>query len=126
MLGKPYQITFSKLLAKDNAPAAAPAPEDFGGGGPSSLIDETGLYDDLNQRGFFCSELVATAYKALGVLPPERPASGYWPVTFGERASAQLTLLHGARFGEEVPVEFETPAVGDTLTRTRSGLWKHY
>lgn len=64
-------------------------------------------------QGFFCSELVAHAYQAMGVLPAEiRPASGYWPVDFGEEARRPLPFVAGIRWGDEVPIEFTTPACG--------------
>ena len=50
-----------------------------------------------------------TCHQALGVLPAERPACGYWPVDFGE--AAKLTLVEGASFGPEVPIDFSTAAV---------------
>jgi hypothetical protein len=66
------------------------------------------------ERGFFCSELVAHAYQAIGVLPVEgRPASGYWPVHFGEDAKHALPLTGGVSLGAEVPIEFTTPAVDE-------------
>ena len=49
--------------------------------------------------------------QALGVLPPERPASGYWPVDFGEAATTDLPLVEGASLGQEIPIDFHTPAV---------------
>ena len=61
------------------------APEDAGAGSSRSVPEA------CDPRGFFCSELVADAYQALGVLPPERPASGYWPVDFGEAAGGVPT-----------------------------------
>ena len=53
----------------------------------------------------------AHAYQALGVLPPERPAAGFWPVDFGEAPRKELPLLLDARLGDEIPIEFTTPAV---------------
>ena len=66
-------------------------------------------------KGFFCSELAAHAYKALGVLPAERPACGYWPVDFGEAACGQLPLMAGASLGPELPIDWHTPGV-DTIS----------
>lgn len=33
-------------------------------------------------KTYFCSELVASAYKCLGILPKEIAACQYWPGTF--------------------------------------------
>ena len=54
-------------------------------------------------QGFFCSELVGDAWKTLGVLPSEHPASGYWPVDFG---ASQKLPLHEASLGEELSIDF--------------------
>ena len=43
--------------------------------------------------------------------PARRPASGYWPVDFAEASAGKLTLVGGASFGEELPIEWSTPAV---------------
>ena len=61
--------------------------------------------------GFFCSELAAHCYQALGVLSHERPALDYWPVSFGEAASKPLPMLQAAHFGNEILIDFDTPAV---------------
>ena len=92
VLGKPYHLSVSKL-AKGGTPAEEGAPAD-------------------GETGFFCSELVAHAYKTLGLLPDERPAAGYWPVDFGE--ASKLALQRGATLGEEQFIDFRRPGV-DTL-----------
>jgi len=56
---------------------------------------------------FFCSELVAAAYKAMGVLEPSRNCNMYIPGDFsttGDPARA-ATLVEGCRLGGEVIVE---------------------
>ena len=35
-----------------------------------------------NEKTFFCSELVASCHKVLGVLPKDVPSSKFWPSTF--------------------------------------------
>ena len=92
VLGKPYELTLGKLTHVRRTPR------------------ETSGED----VGFFCSELVAHAYQALGLLPATRPASGYWPVTFA--AASGLQLQGGARLLGEELVDFRTLGV-DTLKR---------
>ena len=41
-------------------------------------------------KSYFCSELVAGAYKCLGLLPKEISASQYWPGSFSNRGSLKL------------------------------------
>lgn len=35
-------------------------------------------------KGFFCSELVAKAYKTCDLLTDNKPSSSYWPITFSK------------------------------------------
>jgi len=53
-------------------------------------------------RYLFCSELVAEAYQAMGLLPPWPPSSEYTPRDFSSEASASLPLLRGARLAPEL------------------------
>ncbi len=55
-------------------------------------------------KTFFCSELVASIYKNLGLLPRERAASNYWPVDFSQKS--KLKLLDGAYLEQEKLIEF--------------------
>ena len=41
-------------------------------------------------KSYFCSELVAGAYKALGLLPKDVPASQYWPGSFSGKGNLRL------------------------------------
>ena len=43
------------------------------------------------EQSFFCSELIASAYKSLDLLPSEIAASQYWPGTFAEKSGLQLS-----------------------------------
>lgn len=65
--------------------------------------------DDLSS--LFCSELVAAAYQAIGLLPTEAdgglPASEYTPADFAQDAPRPLQLLNGAGLGPEIDIERE-------------------
>lgn len=68
----------------------------------------------LLPAGFFCSELLAHAWKHIRVLPPERPPSGYWPVDFGASASHKLRLQQGPlppSLPPSLPGGFASPAL---------------
>lgn len=78
--GKKYKITASKLLRR------------AGNKRPGS------------EEGFFCSELVASAYKHIGLLPSEVPASNYLPGDFARER--RLELLGGARFEADFLIDF--------------------
>jgi len=49
--------------------------------------DAENITDD---KSYFCSELVASAYKCLGLLPKEISASQYWPGNFSTKSGLQL------------------------------------
>ena len=56
-------------------------------------------------KTFFCSELVASAWKCLGILPRDVAASQYWPGSFGQ--GAQIKLEKGARLDDEMHIIFD-------------------
>ncbi|CDW74624.1 UNKNOWN [Stylonychia lemnae] len=58
-------------------------------------------------KTYFCSELVASAYKRLGILEYELAASKYWPGDFSqENGEKQVKFLNGAKLGEELLLDF--------------------
>lgn len=62
-----------------------------------------------DDKTYFCSELVASIYKNLGLLPKEISASQYWPVSFSSKGGgASMKLLEGAYLEEEKLIEFES------------------
>ena len=68
----------------------------------------------------FCSQLVAGAYKRMGLLPEKRAASNYLPRHFSAASKKKLPLQGGARLGPERELIFdETPmeAMSPTLDR---------
>ena len=47
--------------------------------------------ENINKdKSYFCSELVASAYKCLGLLPKEISASQYWPGSFAGKSNIKL------------------------------------
>jgi hypothetical protein len=73
-LGKPFKINPMKLLRSTND------------GDHADRIKET--------KSFFCSELVATALKRVGLLDPELAASKYWPGEFSqENLNTEVKLI---------------------------------
>lgn len=53
---------------------------------------------------FFCSQLVAAAYKQLGFLPQDVSTTQYWPVSFSQDKNLKLT--GGANLGVEMLINF--------------------
>jgi hypothetical protein len=58
--------------------------------------------EDLSS--FFCSELVAEAYKRMGLLPARPPSNAYAPRDFSSERRPPLRLRGGAKLGPEVLV----------------------
>ncbi|CAD8124658.1 unnamed protein product [Paramecium sonneborni] len=54
----------------------------------------------LINKGYFCSELIAKAYKYCSLLPQQKASSQYWPVTF----SKQLKLLNQAELSHSMTI----------------------
>jgi len=82
-LGKPFKLNAHKLFRSKNE-------ED-----KDECIKPT--------KSFFCSELVATAYKRLGLLEEDKSASKYWP---GDFAGDNIALLEGASLSKEFTLTF--------------------
>ncbi|KAF1335623.1 Wd repeat-containing protein 19, partial [Globisporangium splendens] len=79
--GKPYGLTVSKLLRA--AGTHAPSTTDF-----------------------FCSELVAEAYKSLGLIDPRILSSNFWPGSFASGGFVDTELgRHGAALDPEVVID---------------------
>lgn len=81
--GKMYKVSAEKLLKKE-----------------SLVLDG----EDFKDRTFFCSELVAAAYKRLGLLPKERSSTQYWPGSFS--MEEDLAMLDGAALSQEYLLDF--------------------
>jgi hypothetical protein len=63
--------------------------------------DKNDMSIDPN-RSFFCSELIAKAYKSLGIIEDGGKAcSSYFPKHFSKLADSQLKFLNGCKLGEE-------------------------
>lgn len=75
---------------------------------PIKLIKQNSdIYDDysnLENRGFFCSELVACAYKFLNLLPKKKAATKYWPGSFSKEK--KLPFIGNRKLGEQYLIDF--------------------
>jgi hypothetical protein len=74
-----------------------------------SIIDEP---DDLlrnNQAdGFFCSELVAAAFKSMFVLRVDRPTTDFWPGCFAEGGEVDRGLVEWASLSQEFKIDLKS------------------
>lgn len=77
--GKKFKLSASKLLGKHR--------------------------ESASEEGYFCSELLATAFKRCGLLAQDMAASRYWPGHFS--TEKKIELVGEARLGEELLIDFE-------------------
>ena len=57
------------------------------------------------ERAFFCSELVAKAYKEVGLFETQKASSSFYPCDFASDGKVQLQ--GEARLGEELVITFD-------------------
>lgn len=89
-VGNRYGISTSKLLFQRN-----------------TIKPKTGKYID-DDRTFFCSELVAKAYKILGIMEEDgRPCNYFYPSSFSSKSQA-LNLANNAILGSELNIVLDT------------------
>ena len=71
-----------------------------------SLIETGSVYKDAKQyESFFCSELVAAAWKACGIVSSSKSCSQYLPVTFSDKE--HIEFLNGAKLEVQMDLNFE-------------------
>lgn len=73
-----------------------------------SAIDHLGTPNREDLSSVFCSELVAEAYQAMGLLPEPPlgpPSNEYTPMDFAEARSDRLALHRRQRLGPEIVIE---------------------
>eukprot|EP00954_Amorphochlora_amoebiformis_P030109 1394153-Amorphochlora_amoeboformis.AAC.1 len=63
------------------------------------------IVNDCKKKTFFCSELVAKAYKEMNILREDVPSSAYLPGSFEE--SSGLVLFSGASLEPENRLTFD-------------------
>ena len=57
------------------------------------------MVNEDDTRGYFCSELIAKAYKSIGLLDRIKSSCRYWPVDFSEKG--EMKICKGAYLGPE-------------------------
>lgn len=71
---------------------------------PVKLLQRSSRELPGEEDSFFCSELVASAYKAMGLINQDIPASAYWPGDFS--CDKNLDLI-GAALSREILIDFD-------------------
>ncbi|KAG2828192.1 hypothetical protein PC129_g8226 [Phytophthora cactorum] len=65
-----------------------------------------------SQRKYFCSSLVASAWKELGWLQTKRKASSFWPGSFEDGGEVERLLAPGVALGPETVIDCRIVEVG--------------
>ncbi|KAL3667071.1 hypothetical protein V7S43_008013 [Phytophthora oleae] len=76
---------------------------------PSSPLTEGG---DKAQRKYFCSSLVASAWKELGWLQTKRKSSSFWPGSFEDGGEVERLLGQGVVLAPETVIDCRIVEVG--------------
>ena len=71
--------------------------------GPGKFIRSVSV-EPGQENNFFCSELVASAYKAMGIFPSNLKSSSLWPADF--LIDEKLPIENG-RLGQEMLIDFD-------------------
>jgi len=58
------------------------------------------------KKGYFCSELVASVYKQMGVLADTKLSSRFYPGTFESINDGNLEFTNDANLGPEILIDF--------------------
>jgi hypothetical protein len=95
-IGKKYNLSLKKFFkTKQNNNPESSRSDSM----DSSEMNSADTHRNVNQDGFFCSELVASAYKLVGLLDPNTVSARYLPVHFTQKK--HLKLLKGAKLSNE-------------------------
>lgn len=98
-IGKKYDISWDKLWKQTSVwqqPTKQSASNDLGA--------DQSIYPKQNYESFFCSELLAAAYKACGLISVDKACSQFWPVTFSDKE--RIDFLKGAKLEPELVINF--------------------
>ena len=70
----------------------------------SKLMSKKQDKDPRQKKGFFCSELIATAYKIAGLIPDNKPSSKYWP---GDFEDGKLEMIAPSYLESSKVIDFD-------------------
>ena len=79
-----------------------------------------------SDRTFFCSELIAKAYKVLGVIDSEdvKPCSSYYPSTFSSKGEVKLS--EQAALGNEMIISVDVKKEEEENDERRKTAWTNF
>ena len=65
-----------------------------------------------DKKNFFCSELVACCWKAMGVLQHRKNSTYYWPADFAPGGAVEEHLAEGVSLGPQIAIDCRFVEVG--------------
>ena len=109
-LGNGYNISIRNLIFRRRSLKSS-----------SGRATEVQPGEDIEQRDFFCSELIAKAFKEAGLLASDEASHTFMPADFSNE-SKRLKLEKGARLGEEMMIRFDEQALKREREEYEKGL----
>ena len=76
---------------------------------------------DNNKRNFFCSELIVSALKSMGLVHARRNSLYFWPGEFGLGAAIDKSMAEGAAYGDELVIDCKVPEIGSARVNVDRG-----
>ena len=111
-VGKKYSIGGTKLLQQKTLRISKSTVNDKGPASPKANGDK--LVED--DRTFFCSELIAKAYKVLGFIEDdETSCAQFYPNPFSEKGDSFLKLMDDVEIGPEMQIIIDADEENDDL-----------
>jgi hypothetical protein len=71
-------------------------------------------------KSYFCSQLVAHVWQALGVLPPSLDPAAIWPGHLATGGKCERLLEPGVTLGAEALIDWRPPEAADAFTRAHA------
>jgi len=99
-----------KETAKKNAKGSTSGK----GGGMGGIAGVGTLLNFSNKKeSYFCSELIAAALKAMGLMFERRNELFFWPGEFGEGGALEKSLIEDAGYGAEILIDCRQMEIGN-------------
>ena len=89
-------------------------------GGMGGIAGVGTLLDFNNKKeSYFCSELIAMALKAMGLMFQRRNELFFWPGEFGRGGALEKSLIEGCGYGEEIIIDCRLMEIGSARVSSR-------
>ncbi|GMH77776.1 hypothetical protein TrST_g13862 [Triparma strigata] len=82
------------------------------GSGMGGIAGVGTLISFSDKKDYFCSELIAAALKAMGIMYDRRNELYFWPGEFGKGGSLDKSLIEECEYGEEMIIDCKVLEIG--------------